>query len=34
MKSMTVIFEDAEHKKLMKKKDGMSWHDFIMKLVE
>lgn len=33
MKSITVVFEDAEHKKLVKTKGKMNWHNFIMKLV-
>ena len=34
MKQINVYFDDDEHKKLEKEKDGLTWHDFIMKLVE
>jgi len=34
MKQIQVWFEDAEHKKLVDVKNNLSWHDFIMKLVE
>ena len=34
MKQINVYFDDEEHKKLEEKKNGTSWHDFIMKLVE
>lgn len=33
MKSISVSFEDKEYEKLLKKKNKLSWHDFIMKLV-
>lgn len=32
MKTINEKFEDAEHKRLVKKKGKMSWHDFIMQL--
>jgi len=34
MKAINVHFEDGEFKKLVKIKKDMSWHDFIMYLVE
>ena len=34
MKSITVYFEDKEFKKLIKSKDTMTWHDFILTLVK
>lgn len=34
MKQINVYFDDDEHKKLEKKKDKLSWHDFILKLLE
>ena len=33
MKHIRITFEDEEMEKLLKAKDGMSWHDFIMTLV-
>ena len=33
MKQINVYFEDKEYKELLKEKDGLSWHDFILKLV-
>ena len=30
MKTINETFTDAEHKLLLKKKDGFSWHDFIL----
>ena len=30
MRTVNVIFEDNEHKKLVKLKGDRSWHDFIM----
>lgn len=30
MKTINVTFEDKEYKELLKKKNGKSWHDFIM----
>ena len=32
MRTVNVVFEDNEHKKLTKLKGNRSWHDFIMKL--
>jgi len=34
MKSINVTFEDAEYEKLLKAKNDLSWHDFIMELVK
>jgi predicted CopG family antitoxin len=34
MKQINVYFDDDEHKKLKKIKDKLSWHDFILKLLE
>jgi len=34
MKQINVYFDDDEHKKLEEKKNSLSWHDFIMKLIE
>ncbi|MBA7492054.1 hypothetical protein ES702_02603 [subsurface metagenome] len=33
-KQINVYFEDSEFEKLIKYKDDLSWHDFILKLVE
>lgn len=33
MKAINAYFEDEEFEKLVKKKDKLSWHDFIMTLV-
>ena len=33
MKQINVYFDDEEHKKLEEKKRDLSWHDFIMNLV-
>jgi len=33
VKAINVYFDEAEYKKLMFKKDGLSWHDFIMNLI-
>lgn len=33
MKNINVTFEDREYEKLLKKKRGLTWHDFIMLLV-
>jgi len=33
LKTINVVFEDEEYKKLVEAKDALSWHDFIMKLV-
>ena len=32
MKQINIYFEDAEFNKLMKKKEKLSWHDFILTL--
>ncbi|KKM75454.1 hypothetical protein LCGC14_1390070 [marine sediment metagenome] len=34
MKQINVYFEDEEYKKLVKKKGKLTWHDFILKLIE
>jgi len=34
MKTVNVVFTDEEHKKLVDAKENLSWHDFILKLVE
>jgi len=34
MRSISVTFTDEEHERLVKAKGSLSWHDFIMKLVE
>lgn len=34
VKQINVYFDDEEHKKLEKIKGDLSWHDFIMKLIE
>jgi predicted CopG family antitoxin len=34
MKAINVTFEDKEHEELSKKKGELSWHDFILKLIE
>ena len=34
MKTVNVVFTDEEHKKLVNVKGNLSWHDFILKLVE
>ena len=33
MKSITVYFENEEFEKLKEKKKDLSWHNFIMKLL-
>jgi len=33
MRSITVVFEDKEFKKLKIKKGELSWHNFILKLL-
>ena len=30
MKTINVTFDDQEYKDLIKAKEGMSWHDFIL----
>lgn len=32
MKQINVVFEDDEHKRLVRKKGKLTWHDFILKL--
>ncbi len=34
MKQINVYFDDEEYKELVKKKDILTWHDFILKLIE
>lgn len=34
MKHIRITFEDEEMEKLLKAKDGKSWHDFVMELVK
>jgi len=34
MKTINVPLEDDEYKRLVKKKNGLSWRRFILKLVE
>lgn len=34
MREIRITLEDTEFKQLEKKKDGLSWHDFILKLIE
>ena len=36
MKTLNITFEDKEYKRLIKAKNGkeMSWHDFILSLVD
>jgi predicted CopG family antitoxin len=34
MKRVLIILEDEEHKELTKKKGTMSWHDFLMTLLD
>ena len=34
MKQINQFFDDAEHRKLVKAKGSMNWHDFIMTLVK
>jgi len=31
---LNCAFEDAEYQKLFEKKDGLTWHNFIMSLTE
>ena len=33
MKTINVTFTDEEHKSLLKAKRGLSWHDFIINMV-
>jgi predicted CopG family antitoxin len=34
MKSLYIVFEDEEFEKLKKAKGELSWHDFVLSLVE
>ena len=34
MKTLNIPLEDAEYKKLEKAKGEMTWHDFILTLIE
>lgn len=34
MKQINVYFNDEEHKELVREKNGLSWHDFILKLIQ
>jgi len=34
MKQINVYFDDEEYDKLKEEKDKLSWHDFILKLIE
>ncbi len=34
MKQINVYFDDEDYKKLKEKKRDLSWHDFILKLLE
>ncbi len=34
MKTINVTFEDNEYNRLAEKKGEMSWHEFILKLLE
>ena len=34
MKNISETFTDEEFDKLKEKKDGLSWHDFILKLIQ
>jgi predicted CopG family antitoxin len=34
MKTINVVFETEEYKRLIEKKGSLSWHDFIMTLAE
>lgn len=34
MKTINVTFSDEEHKLLLEAKEELSWHDFILKLLE
>ena len=34
VKQINVYFDEEEYEKLLKKKDGLSWHDFILRLIE
>lgn len=34
MKQINVYFDDKEYEKLLKEKEKLTWHDFILKLIE
>ncbi len=34
VKQINVYFDEEEYKELIKKKDNLSWHDFILKLTK
>ena len=34
MKQINVYFDDSEYEKLLKEKKDLTWHDFILKLIE
>jgi len=34
MKQINVYFDDKDYKRLIEKKDNLSWRDFILKLVD
>lgn len=34
MKSINVYFDNTEYKKLKKEKKKLTWHDFILKLLD
>jgi predicted CopG family antitoxin len=34
MKQINVYFEDEEYEKLIKKKNGLTWRDFILELLK
>ena len=34
MKTINVPFEDKQHQKLTEKKGELSWHEFILKLID
>ncbi len=33
MKQINVYFDDEEYKELVKVKNGLTWHDFILRLI-
>lgn len=33
MRQLNITFEDEEYKELLKKKNGLTWHNFIMLLL-
>ena len=34
MKTLNVVFTDEEHKRLSEAKGDLTWHDFILKILE